>query len=459
MKYIFCAGNKTDIIVEKLKSRINNIELEPCFYIEELENIINTQQFDGIIIFQTSIQNNIPQFIYNYSFKTYFILENTVLIQELKENVKENNSIYLLQCLMKQITFSYIEQLLTKDVNYIKIEPEKKIDIELPKELDIENIDYVRNNIKEEKSVDYHQLVSNIEQNKQTSQEDLKVENQEKDNQKITHIKSIEEQIKELSTLNPGLIILATGTPRSYISTIAYNISSYLAKNNIEVALIDLDVKNCSQMILNNKIYNEQCISNQNNLIKALKTKNYLENNIVIEPNLTYLNNHILRDSLTFTEDVVENLHNLLETYKQIYKVIIIDCPYYNLDDQNLLPLLFNISDRIMFNIFYSNKDFITLMRFVEFLSKEQRENFFKKTHILSIDNQDKCLLNTDKINLEAIDELLKQNNIINQLKYKDLPVIGNLESLKEKIDLLSDAYIFNDDIIENYIVHLFGGN
>lgn len=477
-KCLICAGTSTTAILQKLEYNVGGIELEGCEFTKDLKVAIGKAgRLEKIIIFEAGIINNeIPDIVYSGNFSVLIVGKTESLLEKLSIECVEYKFVQLLYKTDK-ITFPFIREL----VKTTQVDPAY-----LYKAKDITEQDLILDENNE--NDDTPTVVTHREVIKETPEEESpiiierskeveKVETGAKreviletDSRPIITPKIInnggifgnklEEQIKKcINVYRSGYTIVFTGCRKSYTSTTAYRAAKYIAKIGYETLLLDLDTTDYTIGLLNNKIYGQVKVENTNMLETGLATGKSITPAILYENNLKVMTSNIFQYSINKEKNTGEyekNLEALIEDAQKSYRVVIIDVP---MDDFLKYSTLVSEASLIVYNIPFTNKDFIYFMRRLFSSNKEIKERLFTNSYVIAIDNMKKNLLGTNSKDLNAIDLYLEENDLVDQYKFGEIPVIGTIMTDKKVYkDYLEAEFKENTKEIEHLLYNLITG-
>jgi len=475
-KCILCLGDKSNLALEKLDYNVGGIDLIGCPYTSGLEKCIKQSgKISKILIFENSIDGDIPECIKNNDYDTIFILNKLDLMQKYDIDYFSYDNIQIIDNKNAKITFPYIRELISAStIEPYRLYKSEDIEVEntqikdelIPEDTNLDNLnegDTSSYKIEEEDDVptltdEGKESFTEVDFD-ETPKREVSLEKEEEIIPTLATGRSIDpdEDIKNIiKYYKGGCIVVFTGCPKAYTSTTVLRVARYLAKIGLTVGLIDLDFKNYTLGTVDKAVYDTVQISDTNNLQKALRENNMISNSFLIENNLHLLTSPINRESLDHVKSL-ELLDKLIEKHKKFYNILLLDM---QLSDINILHDIVMKTNKIVFNIPSESKDYITFMRTVETLEDDVslREKVFKESVYLSVnDNKDKKL-NSKHSDIKAIDDLLASFGNINELKYEDIPNVGSIMKNKDIKGYMGPKPKDNEKETKNMILKIFGG-
>ena len=462
-KCIICAGVNTNKIIDNIKD--DSIELLGCDYTRDLDKMIESiGRLHKLIIFESGISDNIiPKNITGDSFETVFVINNKALLQKLDIQFIKYPNIHLLDNENRKITYVFIKDIISdfSKVSYMKFKNDNIIfnnensndnDEEEPEDSEVS----IHINKEEE---DTPVLLTNSTVDFTETQLDIPIkvslEKEEKLSQNTFNpIEKTKDKLKRiLSYYNEGCILLFSGLPKSYTSTTIWKIAQYIAKQDLTVGIIDLDLISCSFSLLDSKLYKNirNNINPQNSLEGALKANDMISHSILADTNILLLTSELLNNSLDLTDSYKNMLENLIKKERKSFDVLLLDLPFnYFLTNQYIV----NLASKLIFNIKLDNKELLHIMRCFELSPPELKKQLFDKSCYIAIDDTKKKLLQTNSNDISAIDNFLAKHDIINdENKYADIKRVGTILTDPKHNDFLENPSKYNEKEIENIIL------
>ena len=466
-KVLLCAGPHTEAILQQIGNTDNGIEIFGCLDTKKLEKDLRSiGSVQKIVILESGVVDNyIPELIDTVNFDVVFLLNNEELLESLDIRYVGKSNIYILDNQHKKITYLFIKDLIndlskvihlrykTKDILFTPEPEEIQEESNQGPQLANNRADQIEEETEEKPFILTNPEVSfDVPEEEPIVKREVALEKDES-NIKISAGTDIDNktQIKRyINYYKEGCILLFTGTPKSYTSTTLWSIANYLASIDLTVGIIDLDTIGCSFNILTEKIYSGTAMNISDlNLENAIKRSDMIMNSILIRNNIQLLTSNILGNSYNIN---AKELEAFIDANKRKYNILLIDT---KLNEIASLYFLYKKSNKIVLNLPLTNKDLLLLMRYFE-LNEDIREYLFDKSCYISVDNIKKPLLKTKYKDLEAIDEFLSKNSIINELKYSNIPCVGNILTKTPKPDFLEPQGKVNKVEIENIILNIF---
>lgn len=476
-KCLLCLGQQTDNIAESLDYNVNGIELISCSDISKLDKIIkNSGKIDTIILSQTGIENGeIPQsIIENNSWQVLIIAKDKQLLQNLDITYFGYNNINLIDLGDTKFTTRFLKQLIvaptTFDYMYYKgdtfKDEEPQEELQEPEIKEEQQETPVLNLDREVETEDQEETPSSpfntsdsptIDLSEPETQRQLELSD---DNIQAVPIVDRDKLLENRDKINKalkyypeGVIIANIGLPKTFATTTALNMAKYFASIDNTVSIIDLDVINYPLSVLNKDLVAENKMQESNTLEQVLNTRtNMLLKAMLLSGNLQVLTGTPFSNSIEKNFENIKKYSQLLDINKNNYNVIILDL---HIDDIYIYKDLLLKCNKIIFYIEETNKDYLSLMRYLSLADEDLREKLFNQGQYIQI-GQDKKLLNTSLKTLEAIDKYMEQNSIINNLKFGDIKKIGTILKQDKYPDYLESSAKIKEKEIENILLRMF---